>query len=229
MASAVVLYALAAWAVVPGFYDGIAPPQAYRRVSPPPALRATNQPPLSGHGTVKVGTQGIVDPGNVFTQDGQAALSFLPGSFVAPPGNASVTVDIEPEATYPTPTGFRLATNVYCFTSSSPLVAGKDPLVTLQFPTDSSAPTDVYEYTPGGTWQKLGSSGSAAPYYIAARAAKLGCFAGGYLPGAVPPAGSFGSSLPVVAAIAVGIVVLAGIPLLVLRRRGLEEDGEEEE
>jgi hypothetical protein len=225
----VVAYALAAWAVTPGFYDGIAPPQAYRFVSPPPALRAANQPPQSGHGTVKVGTQGVVDPGNVFTQDGQAALSFLPGSFVTPPGNGAVTIDIQPQPTYPAPTGFQLATNVYCFTSSSPLVAGKDPLVTLQFPTNSTAPTDVYQYVTGATWQKLGSSGSAAPYYIAARAATLGCFAGGYVLGAARPAGSAGASLPVVAAIAVGVVVLAGIPLLVLRRRGLEGDGEGEE
>jgi len=229
LASAVVVYAVAAWAVAPGFYDGIAPPQPYRWVSPPPALRATNQPPQSGHSTVRVGTQGVLDPGNVFTQDGQAALSFLAGSFVTPPGNAPVTLDIQPQATYPAATGFSLATNVYCFTSSSPLIPGKDPLVTLQFPANTIAPTDVYQYVPGGAWQKIASSGSAAPYYIAARAATLGCFAGGYVPGAFRPASAAGTSLPLVAAMAVGVVVLAGIPLLVLRRRGLEEEGEEEE
>jgi hypothetical protein len=229
LASAVVAYALAAWAVAPGFYDGIAPPQPYRWVSPPPALRSTNQPPLPGHGTVKVGTQGVVDPGNVFTQDGQAALSFLPGSFVTPAGNVPVTVDIQPQTTYPSPTGFLIATNVYCFTSSSPLVADKNPLVTLQYAASTSAPTDVYQYVPGGVWRKLGSSGSAAPFYIAARADSLGCFAGGYAPGHPGSGGSGPVTLPVVAGIAVGVVVLAGIPLLVLRRRGLEEDGEEEE
>jgi hypothetical protein len=227
LAVAVVAYALAAWAVAPGFYDGIAPPQPYRWVSPPPQLRSTNQQPLSGHGTVRVGTQGVVDPGNVFTQDGQAALSFLPGSFVTPAGDAPVTLDIQPQSTYPSPTGFVLATNVYCFTSSSPLVPDKSPLVTLQYSTNASAPTDVYQYVPGGTWRKLGSSGSAAPFYIAARANTLGCFAGGYNP-AHPAPGSAATTLPVVAGLAVAVVVLAGIPLLVLRRRGLEEDGEEE-
>ena len=229
LAAAVVAYAVASWAVAPGFYDGIAPPQPYRWVSPPPGQVATNQPPQSGHGTVRVGTLGTVDPGNVFTQDGQAALSFLPGSFVTPPGNGPVNLDIQPQATYPSPTGFRLATNVYCFTSTSPLVPGKDPLVTLQFSTNSIAPTDVYQYVPGGTWQKVGSSGSAAPYYIAARPSTLGCFAGGYAPGAARPPSSTSTALPVVAGLAVAVVVLAGIPLLVLRRRGLEEDGEEEE
>jgi hypothetical protein len=230
LASAVVAYALAAWAVAPGFYDGIAPPAPYRWVSPPPELRATNLPPQPGRGTARVSAQGAVDPGNVFTQDGQAAISFLPGTFVTPAGNAPVTLDIQPQATYPAPTGFRLATNVYCFTSSSPLVPGKDPLVTMQFATNTSAPTDVYEYVAGGAWQKLGSTGSAAPYYISARAGTLGCFAGGYAPGSPRPASSGATTLPVVAGLAVAVVVLAGIPLLVLRRRGVdddEEDGEE--
>jgi hypothetical protein len=227
MASAVVAYALAAWAVAPGFYDGIAPPRAYRWVSPPPALRSTNQPPLAGQSTIKVGTQGVVDPGNAFTQDGQAALSFLPGSFATPAGNAPVTLDIEPQTTYPEPNGFVLATNVYCFTSSSPLLPDKDPLVTLQYAINTAAPTDVYAYVPGGTWRKLGSSGSAAPFYIAARATTLGCFAGGYAPGR--PASPGATTLPLVAGLAVAVVVLAGIPLLVLRRRGLGEEGEEEE
>jgi hypothetical protein len=228
LALAVVAYAVAAWGVVPGFSDGIAPPQPYRWVSPPPALQATNLPAQAGHSAVRVGTQGVVDPGNVFTQDGQAALSFLPGSFVTPAGNAPVTVDIQPQATYPAPSGFQLATNVYCFTSSSPLVPGKDPLVTLQYPTNTSAPTDVYEYAPGGAWQKLGSTGSASAYYIAARASTLGCFAGGYAAGRPGPSSSGGNALPVVAGLAVAVVVLAGIPLLVLRRRGTEEDEEAE-
>jgi hypothetical protein len=229
MAAAAAAYALAAWTVAPGFYDGIAPPQAYRWVSPPPALRAGNLPPQSGHSTVRVDAQGVVEPGNAFTQDGQASLSFLPGSFVTPPGNAPVTLDIRPQATYPAPTGFVLATNVYCFTSSSPLVPGKDPLVTLQYATGRTSPTDVYQYAPGGGWQKIGSAGATAPYYIAARASTLGCFAGGYPPGRAGPPGSGATTLPVIAGLAVAVVVLAGIPLLVLRRRGLDEDGEEDD
>ena len=220
------MYVLAAWAVAPGFYDGIAPPQPYRWVSPPPQLRSGNQPPAGGRGTAKVGTQGVVDPGNVFTQDGQAAVSFLPGSFTAPSGNAPVTIDIEPQVSFPNPSGFRIVTNVYCITSSSPEVAGKDPLVTLQYSTQVTAPSDVYQYQPGGAWRKIGSTGSAAPFYIAARTGTLGCFAAGYVPGSAPAADSGASTLPVVAGLAIAVVVLAGIPLLVLRRRG-EEDEEE--
>ena len=217
---AVVAYGLAAWAVAPGFYDGIAPPAPYRWVSPPPQFRSSNQQPLSGHATVRVATNGQVDPGSVFTQDGQAALSFVPGSFVAPPDRSPVAIDIKPQATFPDPGGqLQLVTNVYCFTSSSALVSGKDPLVTLQFSTSVAQPNDVYEYQGDGPWRKIGNTGSAAPYYIAARITALGCFAGGSPPTAKAPPNSPSQSLPIVAALAVAIVVLAGIPLLVLRRR----------
>jgi hypothetical protein len=225
LAAAVVAYVLAAWAVVPGFFDGIAPPAPYRFVSPPPALRATNQPPLSGHATVRADAQGLTEPGNVYTQDSQASIAFLPGTFAAPTAGSSVTVDVTPQTAFPAPSGFRLATNVYCITASTALVAGKDPLVTLQYSSQVLAPSDVYEYAPGGTWQKIGSIGSAAPYYIAARATTLGCFGAGYVPGTTSPSGA-GTSLPIIAGLAVAVVVLAAVPLLVLRRRGMYEDGE---
>jgi hypothetical protein len=222
---AVVAYVAAAWAVAPGFYDGIAPPQPYRWVSPPPQFRATNQQPLTGHATVRVAANGLVDPGSVFTQDGQAALSFIPGTFATPADRSPVAIDIKPQGTFPDPGRVRLMTNVYCITSSSPLVSGRDPLVTLQYSSQVSPPNDVYEYQDGTGWRKIGNTGSAAPYYIATRVTALGCFAGGVLPGTSAPAsGGIGGTLPVVAALAVAVVVLAGIPLLVLRRRGDEED-----
>jgi hypothetical protein len=228
LALAVVAYVLAAWAVTPGFYDGIAPPQPYRWVSPPPQFTSNNQPPLSGHATVKVGTNGVVDPGSVFTQDGQAALSFVPGAFVTPPDRSPVTIDIKPVASFPDPGDIHLATNVYCITSTSPLAQGKDVLVTLQYSGNLPAPSDVYESQPGGAWQKIGSTGSAAPYYIAARATSLGCFAGGYPANAKQSAQgttvSGGQTLPIVGALAILVVVLAGIPLAVLRRRGGDDD-----
>ena len=231
LALAVVAYALAAWAVVPGFYDGIAPPQPYRWVSPPPQFKATNQQPLAGHATIKVGSNGVVDPGSVFTQDGQAAISFVPGAFVTPPGNAPVTIDIKPQLAYPDPGKVHLATNVYCITSSSAMATGKDILVTLQFSSQIQQPGDVYFYQGNGPWQKLGSTGSAAPYYIGARSTALGCFAAGLVASATQPAGAqvSGSSLPVIVALAIVVVVLAGIPLAVLRRRGGEDDEDEEE
>ncbi len=230
LALAVAAYAVAAWAVAPGFYDGIAPPQPYRWVSPPPQFRSTNQPPLSGHATIKVASTGVVDPGSVFTQDGQAAMSFVPGAFVTPPDRSPVTIDIKPVSTFPDSGQVHLATNVYCITASSPLASGKDVLVTLQYSTSLPAPGDVYEYQGSAAWQKIGSTGSAAPYYIAARSTALGCYAGGYpadfrqtAQGATVGGGQ---ALPILVALAILVVVLAGIPLAVLRRRG-GDDGDD--
>ena len=227
-------YAVAAWTVAPGFYDGIAPPQPYRWVSPPPQFKSSNQQPLSGHGTARVASNGSVDPGSIFTQDGQAALSFVPGAFVTPADRSQVAFDIKPTAEFPDPGGTHLATNVYCITSSSQLAPGKDVLVTLQFSDQLSPPSDVYEYRGDGPWQKIGSTGSAAPFYIAARATSLGCFAGGYAANAKQSAQgarvSGGQTLPIIVAVAILVVLLAGVPLAVMRRRGgvegEEEDGE---
>jgi hypothetical protein len=229
----VVAYVLAAWAVAPGFYDGIAPPQPYRWVSPPPQFRASNQVPLTGHGSVRVATNGKVDPGSVFTQDGQAAISFVPGAFVAPADRSPVTIDLKPVSDFPDPGMVHLATNVYCVTSSSPLAPGQDVLVTLQFSDQLPAPGDIYEYQGSGPWQKIGNTGSAAPFFIAARPGSLGCFAGGYPANASGTAQgarvSGGQTLPIIVAVAILVVVLAGIPLAVLRRRSAGEDEEEDE
>ena len=228
LALAVMAYAIAAWSVAPGFYDGIAPPQPYRWVSPPPQFRASNQPPLPGHGTVKVGTNGVVDPGSIFTQDGQASLSFIPGAFAAPADRAPVSVDIRPVATFPDPGGLHVATNVYCFTSSSPLASGKEALVTLQFSDQLPAPSDVYGYQTGGSWARIGSTGASAPFFIAARVTYMGCFAGAYPANARQTAAGThvggGQTLPILVALAILVVALAGVPLAVLRRRGGGED-----
>jgi len=228
LAAAVIAYAAAAWAVAPGFYDGIAPPQPYRWISPPPQFRSTNQQPLTGHQAVRVASNGKVDPGSVFTQDGQAAISFIAGAFVAPSSGSPVTIDIKPQTVVPDPGPTHLSTNVYCVTSSSPLAAGQQVLVTLQFSDQLPAPSDVYEYQADGPWQKIGNTGSAAPYYISARASALGCYAAGYPANAKQSAQgarvSGGQTVPIIVALAILVVVLAGIPLAVLRRRGGQED-----
>ncbi len=227
---AVVAYALAAWAVAPGFYDGIAPPSPYRWVSPPPQFRASNQQPLTGHGTARVATNGSVDPGSIFTQDGQAAISFVPGAFVAPADRSPVTFTIGPVAQFPDPGGLHLSTNVYCVTSTSPLAPGKDVLVTLRYSDQIPAPSDVYQYQGDGPWQKIGSTGVAAPFFISARPTALGCFAAGYAANAPRAASGArvggGQTLPIIVALAILVVVVAGIPLAVLRRRGAGEEPE---
>jgi hypothetical protein len=132
-------------------------------------------------------------------------------------------IDIKPVATYPDPGGVHLATNVYCFTSSSPIAPGKDVLITLTFSDQLPAPSNVYEYQDSGPWRNIGNTGAAAPFSISARATSLGCFAGGYPAAAKQsPSGvrvGGGQTLPIVIAVAILVVVLAGIPLAILRRR----------
>jgi hypothetical protein len=223
-----VAYSAAAWAVAPGFYDGIAPPAPYRWVSPPPQLRATNRPPESGHAAFRAGA-GEVDAGTAYTRDNQVSVAFGPGAFETPPDRAPVAVDIAPQASFPGPGDVHLATNVYCITSSSPLAPGQTVLVTLQYSDQLPAPSDVYGYQGAGPWRKIGSTGAAPPYYVAARTGRLGCFAGGYPANARQAAGGLrldGQLLPVIAALAIVVVALAGIPLAVLRRRGPVHDEE---
>lgn len=233
LAAAVVAYALAAWAVTPGFFDGIAPPQPYRWVSPPPQFRSTNQQPESGHQSVKVGSNDKVDPATVFTQDGQAAIAFIPGAFTAPADRSPVSIDIKPQVVFPDPGGTHLSTNVYCVTSSSPLASGQQVLVTLQYSSQLPAPSDLYVYQGSGPWQKIGNTGTAAPFYISARSSTLGCFAAGYAANAAQTAQgarvSGGQTLPIIVALVILVVVLAGIPLAVLRRRGSFDEDEEED
>jgi hypothetical protein len=218
------LYVAAAWSVAPGFYDGFGPQAPYRWVSPPPQFKNSNQPPQPGHGTAAVAGNGQVNPGSVFTQDGQASISWVPGAFVAPSDNSPVVIDIKPVGSYPDPGNVHLATNVYCITSSSPLAPGKDVLVTLTFSDQLPAPTDVYEYQDNAPWRNIGNTGSAAPFSISARATSLGCFAGGYPANAKQTSSGVkvggGQTLPIVIAAAILVVVLAGIPLAILRRRG---------
>ena len=222
LSAAVVLYMLVAWAVAPGFYDGFAPQSPYNWVKPPPQFTSNNKPAEPGSGSFKVGRNNAVDPGSAFTADGQASLSFVPGSFDPPPGGGSVIVEIKPEADFPDPVGIHFATNVYLITAGQPLV--KEALVTLRFSDQVPAPSDIY-YAPekGAGWTKLGSTGSSAPFTIGARTAKLGYFAAGYPANSSQPASGVriggGQTLPIITAIVILIVVLAGVPLAVLRRR----------
>ena len=98
LALAAAAYGVAAWMVTPGFFDGIAPTAQYNWVSPPPEFKSSNKPALSGHGSVKVASNGVVDPGSAFTQDGQASVSFIPGAFVAPADHSAVNLDVTPVA-----------------------------------------------------------------------------------------------------------------------------------
>jgi hypothetical protein len=222
LALAAVAYGLAAWMVTPGFFDGFAAPTPYRWACPPSEFKSSNQAPLAGRGSVQVASNGVVNPGTAYTPDGQASLSFVPGTFVAPADHSAVSIDVAPVTHCVNPAGIHVSTNVYCITSGSPMAPHAEALVTLRYSSGLPAPSDVYTYQGQGPWQRLGSTGSATPYTISERVTSLGCFAAGYPANAQAAPGprvSGGQTLPVIVALIILLVVLAGIPLAVLRRR----------
>jgi hypothetical protein len=221
---------VAAWMVAPGFYDGFGPQQPYNWTCPPPQAGA-NQKPTSGHVDIKV-IGGVSDANSAFTNDGQIVFGFLPGAFDATV-KTTISVDITPLAICPQPPGIKFVTNAYHVTSSAPLV--KPVNLVLIYSNLLPPPTDVYiAADPDGPWTSIGARKEAQPFTITNSTKSLGYFAAGYpstppKPGAVRVGG--GQALPIVVAILIGIVLVAGIPLAALRRRrarGAVEEKEDE-
>lgn len=221
LAAALVAYLAAAWAVPPGFFDGLAPPGPYRWSSPPPQFKNGNQPPLAGHTAVNAGPNRQLQPGTASTGDRQAAISWTATAFQAPTGAAQATFEIQPQRTFPNPGDVTLRTNVYCFRSSAALVKGQQVLITLTYSDGVPSPTAIYSYSEGGgQWKRLGSAGNSAPFTISVRTGELACFAGGTEKAQGGSSGLPGQSLPLLVAVLIVLVLLAGLPLVVLRRRG---------
>jgi hypothetical protein len=230
MAGAAAMYALAAWMVAPGFYDGFGPPQPYNWTCPPSQAGA-NTPPSSGQVSVPV-VGGVSEADSAFTNDGQLVMGFLPGAFDAT-GHSSISVVITPLATCPQPKGIRFVTNVYKVTADASLV--KPANLVLRYSNLEPAPSVVYQADdPAGPWKSIGASQQSQPFTLDTSTSSFGFFAAGY-PSASPPPGSVnvggGQMLPVIVAVLIVVVVIAGLPLAVMRRRRgepLEEDDEAE-
>jgi hypothetical protein len=226
LAAAVVSYMVAAWMVAPGFYDGFGPVQPYNWTCPPPQAGA-NIKPSAGHLVIKV-IGGVSDANSAFTDDGQLVIGFLPGAFDST-GKSTISVDITPLPTCTPPAGIRFVTNLYQITASAPLVKAAN--LVLRFSNLEPAPTDVYYATDAaGPWKSIGAAQQAQPFTIDTSTRSFGYFAAGYAsasppPGAVSVGG--GQTLPIIVAVLIVLVVLAGIPLAILRRR--QSQGEVEE
>ncbi|TAN34881.1 hypothetical protein EPN29_00745 [bacterium] len=232
LAAAAVTYLLAAWMVAPGFYDGFTPQQPYNWVCPP-AQAASNQTPSGGRLDIKV-IDGASDANSAFTNDGQVVIGFLPGAFDST-GKTDITVDITPVVPCPTPAGLHFATNVYKITASALLVKAAN--LVLRYSDLVPAPSDVYfAGDPGGPWRSIGAAQQAQPFTMDTSTKAFGYFAAGYPANAAPPPGSIrvggGQLLPIAVAVLIVGVVVAGIPLAILRRRrdagaGAEPDDDE--
>lgn len=228
LAAAVITYMLAAWMVAPGFYDGFGPPMPYNWTCPPPQAGA-NAKPGPGHTDIKV-IGGVSDAASAYDRDGQIVIGFLPGAFDGT-GKTVVSVVVTPFPTCPQPPGIQFVTNVYQVTASAPLVKSSD--LVLRYSNLEPAPSDIYFASdPAGPWKGLGIAQQAQPYTVVASAKQLGYFAAGYLsaspaPG-TPSLGGGSQTLPIIVAVLIVLVVLAGVPLAMLRRRQSRGEVEEE-
>jgi hypothetical protein len=218
LAAAATIYLLAAWMVAPGFYDGFGPPQPYNWTCPPPQAGA-NLKPTSGHADIKV-VGGVSEAGSAFDNDGQIVMSFLPGAFDAT-GKTAISVDVAPLPTCPQPSGILFVTNVYRMTADAPLV--KPANLRIRYSNLEPDPTNVYFASdPAGPWKTIPTVRTGEPFVIDASTSSFGYFAAGY-PSSSPASGAIriggGQVLPIVVAVIIGLVVLAGIPLALLRGR----------
>jgi hypothetical protein len=226
LAAAATTYAVAAWMVTPGFYDGFGPPQPYSWTCPPPQAGA-NTKPSSGHQDIKV-LGGVSDANSAFTDDGQVVMGFLPGAFDAT-GKTVISVDIAPLATCPTPEGIRFVTNVYHLTATAPLV--KPANLVIRYSNLLADPSDVYFATdPSGPWKSIGRAQTAQPFTIDTTTREFGYVGAGYPSASTPPGAvtlGGGQTLPIIVAILIALVVVAGLPLALRRRRGASPEHEE--
>jgi hypothetical protein len=227
LAVAAAAYVLAAWVVVPGFFDGFAPAAPYHWVSPPPDLKNSNQAPSGG--TITIGVQnGSAGSGHLYTADQQAAVTYPSQSFAVPPAGTPLTLEIKPVATYPALGGIMPAGNVYVVTVSTRIIS--PVVITLRYGSQQvGPPSDIFvAETTTSTWRTLGSVNSSVPYTVSASTQTLGYFVVGFPPASAPtpaPASS-GGGPPVavlVAVAAAALVVLAGVPFLLARRRAATE------
>lgn len=150
----------------------------------------------------------------------QIVIGFLPGAFDVA-GRSSVSVEITPVSPCPHPRGLQFATNTYLITGNAPLVkAANLVLVYSNLELDSS---NVYTSTnPDGPWTNLGSSQQAQFWTIrpANGVKTLGYFAAGYPSDAISQSGpNRNQLLPAAVAILISAVLLAGLPIAIMRRR----------
>jgi hypothetical protein len=219
---AAMAYVVAAWGVAPGFYDGFAPPQPYNFICPPPQAGANNQP-STGHLTIKI-IGGVSDPNSAFTDDGQLVIGFLPGAFDVT-GKTAINVDIKPVSPCPGPNGLRFVTNTYQVTADAPLI--KPANLVMRYSNLVADPSYVYRATSlNGPWTKLEVQQQAQVWTISTSTDQLGYFSAGFPSNALSSNPTSNQQiLPIIVATLIAAVLLAGVPLTVLRRRQARAGG----
>lgn len=220
LAAAAAAYCLAAWLSPPGFYDGICPPvTSYNWLVTPPGQRSGGQP-----GSASLTANNSRGPYFASTSESnpQAQLSWVPQGFGAD-ANATVTITIKPttKCLDTPPSGVRFTTNVYDVEASAKLV--KQGNLRLVLAPDLPSATVVYHAGSDCQWTALTNTSPGACGDLQVRVGELGYYAAGVAnvagvgSGARRPSGSQGL-LPWIVAGVIVVVMLAGLPLALVRR-----------
>jgi len=222
--AAVLLY-LSGWAVTARlgatpvlWLDGLLPPAPYNWVKPPPELRATNLAPTSGAGTVGM-RGGVFEPGFVSTDDGQASLSIVPGTFPAHGSDRDIRISITPEGAAAFPAQLTPHGNFYRITATY-LPSGtlaqppftQLPLVTLRYPRHRADETVYVSASGKGPWDRLTCSLQTVIQDLVCRTSTLGWFVVAYPTAAQP------FTLPLWVPAAVAAAGLGGLAIFGLLR-----------
>jgi hypothetical protein len=180
------------------------------------ASRRSNQAPSSGHLDIKV-IQGVSDANIAYTDDGQVLIDFLPGSFDVT-GKTSISINITPVNPCPKPSGLTFATNGYLITADAPLI--KKATLVMRYSDIVPAPSNVYHADSAtGPWQSIPVSSQAQPFTINVTIDKFGYYAAGYPSNSVSHGGVNSQLLPIAIAVLIVGVLVAGVPLAIVRRR----------
>jgi hypothetical protein len=102
---------------------------------------------------------------------------------------------------------------------------GAKAQVTLLVPAGEPFPSAMYYAPPlHGDWKAIGGTVDLSTYLMSATAPDLGCFAVGYPTPAHGGPGIRGQIVPLVTAVLIAIVVLAGLPIAMRRRSSTRHD-----
>jgi len=227
LAGAAALYLAAAWLSRPGFYDGFAPPpDSYRWVQPPAGVTSNGQKPMPGQAKLAVSSDhSRVAGGSLATgeQPPQARVVIPPGALVAP-NLDTVSVELTPQAAAGRPADALIVGNLYCLTSSVSLTQGEQLQLTLRYSDQLPGANAVYRYDDETrSWVEVPAVRDPKTATVTATAPVLGCYAPAAHSAATAsgaPAEVAGNGwLPFVAAGAILLVLVAGLPLYLRLRR----------
>jgi len=215
--------------------DGLAPPTAYRWVRPPPELAATNQKPTPGTFTVELGNDGS-KTAVVTTDDAQVTVILPVGSFESAEGQRSVEVTVEPLASaiaHPDEP-LHVVGNVYLIDatyrpSGDAAKLASLATVVLVYPllaNDHGSHSIIWSKT-GDRWKALETDDLPSIQQAGADIRELGYVSVAGQPASPTGGGTSegGSSVATIAIVA-GLIVLAIVAAVLLRKRSRSGSGE---